>query len=113
MVPAPTPARSATSGTVVPWKPRLTNRSSAASRITSRLSAGTTPRTGRGPAGDGGGGGGGGGGGVIVLRNEYSFRSGDASEIRTPGADSAHGAHAAATTGAERRKLPAPRSRTE
>src|SRR5688572_9436500 len=39
MVPAPTPARSATSGTAVPWKPRSTNSSSAACRIASRLSA--------------------------------------------------------------------------
>src|SRR5689334_14202093 len=39
MVPAPTPASSATDGTDVPWKPRSAKSRSAACRIASRLSA--------------------------------------------------------------------------
>src|ERR1700679_401858 len=38
MVPAGTPARSATDGTEVPWNPRSTKRSSAAPRMASALS---------------------------------------------------------------------------
>ena len=84
MVPAPTPARSAMCGTGVPWKPRSTNRSSAAAMMASRLSVFGDRTDGSGRAG-----GAKRSSPLLVLRcfagpamrNEYSFRGRFAKEV--------------------------------